>query len=637
MIIPLLFIMALITPLPALAEKGEKLDRMEEIACTLDLRERQDARHAIIRLIGDVFPSPEDDGTILSSIEKPELLQRTRIAACLEEEMRGVITFYKQSGAFHLDSDNHVAFHDIQWMNKAIRNQMYEQMMLMGDMELFTPEMVPVIQTINRELPFERVIDALGINPDIRPVVEAIYPFIHAEIYPDTAEAVLKEMGRDVATLGNPELVEFGAHILMRVLGRALFYWTEHGQAQRVDAINELIDIAEEGLPGDMMQNMHNEGGHQAALALYQEGGVLPSPEELTYAVGTVFMQFNIPDTEDILTRAYLAAQAETQESFRFKNLSLREGDMFMNADAHGLGQFFQSLIQIPAMYSHKSIIVTEEMDGWRVYYRAEIQNDLQITEIPDYLDNGAIMRFNHTLEPGFTERALAAMLDKNPKFDASFNPDMAGHTTQMSLYCPEMIHHLFVSGFGQWDTPHPSPYPQGGEPLPSRAPVFLDNARLMTVEPDHAFFVPDRLIANPDVELVNLHFVSPADELDHPQRDYMQQRLSLLYFKTLRETAKKHPIKPLSLGEKAKLWGMVRVVETATDVDLNLIDFANSEIKLIFFKIFMLNQAADRISDITEWPLSAQPLTPAERDIMRVRFKEDVLSQIGKFFNGAS
>lgn len=613
----------------------KSVHKLMELSCGVDLIKRDDARKAVIRLIGDIYPSPDDQGTIDRGISASELMARAQVSQCLKRQMRVMVEQYQQSDTFHLNPREHVIFHDLQWMNVNILTQMHEQLMLQDSRTLFSPEMVPVIQAINRPIPFDKIAQALDIHPDLLPVIEQLAFYIHHDLPADAIEADITKMATQVATWRDPELVAFGALTLMRMIGRNLFHLTDQGKKERLAILlQRQADLSEGNATADS-DNWQVSAAQkiQKSIASLQANTPPITAGGLAYTIGETFINLGITDAEAILRQAYEQARAETVEGYLFKGMHLKEGDMILNADAKGLGQFFQALIQIPAMYSHMSLIAAQPMDdNWTAYYRVEIQNDLQINTVAENLGNNILLRFDHALDPYFTHNAIARMLGNEPKFDASFNPQQRGHTTDMSLYCPEMIHHVFTTGFGLWESQE-SPFPMGGEPLPEQSPVFQANAALLNVDATASFFVPDRLLHHPKVTIIDLHSASTAELLDHPQRSYMEQRLSLLYFKTLKQQTRQFPIRPLSMAEKVKLWGIIRLIEQATDIDFNHIDFANKNTQLFFFKIFMLNQELQKIADNAEWPRSAQPLSRQERQIMRQTYEQDVLPKANQFF----
>lgn len=621
------------------AQREEQLNHLLELSCGADLIARDDARKAVIRLIGDVFPQIDANGQIVDGMSVNELSLRTQASHCLEKPIQTMINDFKTGSQQQLTDKQHIIFHDLVWANSAILEQMYEQALLQENRVLFSEPMVPVLQRINRAIPFKRVASTLDVTPEALPHIIALQPFIHQDLPVDQAEDRLREMAQRVTTWRAVEPVTFGTELLFQIMARNLFHLSDRGRQARLQELQTLLEDMSNS--DDTASNWSEDDQLQTSRAVdfLSSDSPLPTPDLFVALLKDIYQRAEIENYESMIDTAYQRALADNQTSYRFKNLTLQEGDILVNAQVTGLGNFMLSLIQLKAMYSHVGVIVREKLGEWNAYYYGDIQSKLEFAAIEKKLGNMAVLRFQHNLPQGFTDKALQQLEASTVRFDGRFNPALKGKYSDIALYCPEMVHHLYTTQFNtsQASAPSPSPFLNNGSYLPDQRAEVQKKFKLFGADATAKYYVTDQLLKNKDITHVGNHFMADQAIIQHPQRSYIQNRLTLLYLDRISNAVATKTIKKLSMTERIKLMGMVTLIEKLSDVNFDFIDFADKETQLYFFKIFMLNSKIEQLFSDVAWPQSMAPLSPQERAVMKDRFQNDILPGLGHIFQGAS
>lgn len=578
-------------------------NRLETLACETNLITMDDQRREAISLLIDTYPNMRVFQRFSQQEKQQHILRQTRIKACLTQQIEHFIQAYKVSDRQSLTQTSHRIFHDLQWLAGHSMHAIPQKLSSLDPAHLFTQDFIPTIQYMHHPIAYEHAVTALIAYPDILPVLQQIESYIHDELRPDQLYDQMMVMAAYIPAIPDQKAQEWASLTLMRIMGRNLYHTTTRGQ----EAFEKRLKSQGQPIP---TYTVH-------------------TPKRIADDIADTLDTNGVANAHGMIKQAYEQARKESTQHFTLRGYTLQEGDIVMDSTANGFGQFFQSIIQTPSMYGHMAVITAEAMDGWHVYYRAEIQNNLQYGPISDYLKNSIMARPSHNLPVFFTDKALRHIEHAPPKFDASFNPAIAGTTTHISLYCAELTHHLYATGYGLWRGN--SPFPAGAEPLAYTTPVFLDNMAFVDVKGDGGFLLPDRIIQNPNNVILGI--TTKADDTMHPQRSYLRDQLTLDYYEHILRYTAQAPFVDLGLLEMAKLYIILQIAQATQGVELHLIDFADRKRQLFFFKIFMALNDLETLTDPSLTPAADLPMTEADSSKKKEHFYQTLLPELAYFF----
>ena len=567
----------------AQATSWEDEQYLYALSCEMPLGDNEAAISEAETLLIALAPSPFQIRRMSHADKQKFLIHRARIKACLLAQLGRMVDEYRNNTEQSLTLNRHRQFHTLQFLAGNVMNGLHEVVVTLPSEYMLATKMRGVYQMLQQPISFTAFLPALHAAPSPIEDLDMLAFVIHDELNPESIEPELIRIARSVAAIPVPENRGWATRMLLQIFARNLFHLTARGLDEYKNTLH------------------HHQAENRHIPPTAKPSDILQKLSEIISPNGTDF------------DRIVQAVKAANDDGMSVLGHNFQENDILMDSRVDGFGQFFQFVIQTPAMYGHQAVIVAEAIEDWIAYYRAEIQGGLHYASITPHLANILHLRLDVTYPRFFIDEKLQKLEQDNIRFDAGFSTAGQGLTGDHALYCSEFMDQIMQPA---------AIFPHGAEPLADITPQFVDNMTHIGVAGEGDFFLSDRIIQDADMRMIGL--MAHHRITEHPSAGRLRKDLYLDFHRQLLQGTRDRPYRPLSWFDRIKLFLIMQWSEATGQTEFTHIEFSGPYQKLFFMNALMIMKEVEQLTaplatQAARLPLSTEDITAKQQHYERV------------------